>query len=283
MHLPPPLPAVLAVAFTVALSAQARAATIFVPTDQSSIQRAVDAARPGDTIKVEPGFYFESVRITGSGKAGLTIEAADEANPPVIHGSPTLSSDGIRVDDVNGITLRNLEIVHAYDGVRFNEVTNGIVEGLHLENHALGVRVHRGHDNTVVGCTIIGARVEQGILVNDSPGAVIAENSVVDSDEEGIRIITSPGSILEGNHVSSSLGSDGINVYPIAGDERRALLRQRQLPERDPDNGFRRFGAVRQLGGWQRQHRYSHREVTSIRNDRGRHCDGKQRQWKRGG
>jgi hypothetical protein len=73
------------------------------------------------------------------------------------------------VDRVHGVVFRHLRIVGAYDGVRLNDVERAVVMDIRLENHALGIRVNRGRDNTIVGCTVLGTRVEQGILIEKSP------------------------------------------------------------------------------------------------------------------
>ena len=52
-----------------------------VPSERS-------AAAAGDVVRVSPGVYSERVRITGA-RNGLTIEAADPSNPPVIQGKAT--------------------------------------------------------------------------------------------------------------------------------------------------------------------------------------------------
>ena len=138
--------------------------TINVPTDSPTIQAAVDVAAPGDTILVEPGTY-QPVRITGN-KAGVTIEAADVDHPPIIQGVRHLDGDGIRVDQQDGITLRNLIIQGAYDGVRLNYATNALLIGLHLENNARDIRVNRGHDNTAIGYTMLRVHGDRG-TIND--------------------------------------------------------------------------------------------------------------------
>jgi pectin methylesterase-like acyl-CoA thioesterase len=160
--------------------AHARGATIVVPTDQPTIQAAVDAASPGDTIRVQPGSYQESVRIRGA-KTGLTIEAADATDPPTIHGTANKSGDGIRVDSVNGVIFRNLRLVGAYDGVRLNSVRNAILVGLDIENSALGIRVNHGQGTIVDRCIVLGTRLEQGILVASAPGTLIRGSTIGDT------------------------------------------------------------------------------------------------------
>jgi len=193
-----------------------RGATIEVPADQPSIQQAVDAASPGDVIRVAPGTYQESVRIHDE-KVGIAIEGVDPTAPPVILGTPNTSADGIRVDGAPGIVLRNLRIVGAYDGVRLNRVQGAVLSGLVIEDNALGIRVNRGSDNIISASTILGTRVEQGILVDGSPGIVLAGNVVDQPDEEGIRILGSPGAVVHDNHVRSSHGGSGITVSQSPG------------------------------------------------------------------
>ena len=67
------------------IQSAASAAVIAVPADHPTIQSAVDAAAAGDVVRVSPGVYPERVRITGA-RNGLTIEAADPSNLPVIQG-----------------------------------------------------------------------------------------------------------------------------------------------------------------------------------------------------
>src|SRR5262249_42700381 len=116
----------------------ASAAVIAVPADQPTIQSAVDAAAAGDVVRVSPGVYPERVRITGT-RDGLTIEAADPNDPPVIQGKTTTSTDGVQIDGVDGVTLRALRIVNANTGVRLTRGENTVLENLHLQNDGLGI------------------------------------------------------------------------------------------------------------------------------------------------
>ena len=188
-----------------------RGATIVVPSDQPTIQRAVDAAGPGDTIQVLPGSYQESVRVRGA-KTGLTIEAAEATDPPTIHGTPNKSADGIRVDSVDGVTVRYLRILGAYDGVRLNHVQNAVLAGLDIEDSALGIRVNHGQDTIVEQCVVLGTRVEQGIFVAFAPRTVIRDSTIGDTAREGIGVANSPGVVLGDDQVTDSRTADGIAI-----------------------------------------------------------------------
>ena len=187
------------------------AAVIDVPDAVPTIQAAVEVARPGDTIRVAPGDYHESVRID-DGQTGLTIESADPAQPFTIQGEQHKSADGVRVDDGDGITLRGFRVVGAYNAVRLNRVSGAVVSGLHVEDSALGIRVNGGHANAVIGCTVAGTRVEQGIRVDRSPDVLLADNVTDDTDEQGIRVLDSPRATLVRNIVRGARGNDGIAV-----------------------------------------------------------------------
>ncbi|MFB6837206.1 nitrous oxide reductase family maturation protein NosD [Streptomyces sp. NPDC056361] len=83
-----------------------------------SIQKAVDAAKPGDTIVLTPGTYRESVRITtprltlrGSGPASTVLvpgdAAADDTCAKAGHGICVTGTDG---HPVEGVTVRSLAL-----------------------------------------------------------------------------------------------------------------------------------------------------------------------------
>ncbi len=126
-------------------------ATLRVPADYDTIQAAVDAAAPGDTILIAPGVYDEAVMIQG--KADLTIKGDltftvktkeccpdiwDEVGKVVIKGpfrilnsrnitveALTVSPHGVYVrgstaSPVEKVTFRYVQIIVSYkDGLNF--------------------------------------------------------------------------------------------------------------------------------------------------------------------
>lgn len=85
------------------------AATITVPGNASTIQEAVDAAKPGDTIEVSPGTYEESVAIKTE---NITLRGTDR-NAVILDGGG-LKSNGVVVTagkvTVENLTVRNYNL-----------------------------------------------------------------------------------------------------------------------------------------------------------------------------
>ncbi len=85
----------------------ARGGTITVPQQQPTIQRAVDAAKPGDLIVVSPGVYHEAVKVT---TPYLTIRGVDR-NSVILEGD-FRRANGIHVIEADGVTVENMTARH---------------------------------------------------------------------------------------------------------------------------------------------------------------------------
>lgn len=100
-----------------------------------TIQKAVDKAGKGDTIKIKPGKYVEGVYVTGKRKKGLTITGskAKKAKKVIIEGKNAQSGDGsgvanngIEVRDVSKVTVKNLLVRNfANNGIFFYDSNTG--------------------------------------------------------------------------------------------------------------------------------------------------------------
>ncbi len=77
--------------------------TIAVPKDQPTIQKAVDAAKPGDLILISPGVYKEAVDVT---KDELTLRGTDR-NEVILDGEFKLEN-GVRILGSNGVAVENM-------------------------------------------------------------------------------------------------------------------------------------------------------------------------------
>lgn len=133
------------------------AATIEVHAGQS-IQTAVNQAAPGDTVRVHPGAYFETVLITKP----LVLSSAGPFPGPVLSGARAEPAQvGITVRGTSGVTIRGF-IIQDFEGggILLENVTNSTVERnrLHrigLESFAAGdreaINLRNSDNNTVTG------------------------------------------------------------------------------------------------------------------------------------
>ncbi|MFP9192821.1 right-handed parallel beta-helix repeat-containing protein, partial [Natrialbaceae archaeon A-CW1-1] len=153
--------------------------------DFDSIQDAIDAAEPGDTICVETGIYDEGLQVTTE---GITIAAVPGADP-VLQGS---SGTGIEIDGAHNVTLEGLTI-QGYD-------SNGIrVTG---DGHNLTVRDMRIEDSG------------RGIWLenNVASSVVIENNEIVNNGVRGIHIGENNEDVeVRGNYIADN-GGVGINA-----------------------------------------------------------------------
>jgi parallel beta-helix repeat protein len=162
----------------VSLPAAARAAEVIVVT--TTIQAAVDAASPGDTVFVPPGTYRESVLVD---KSEITIRGS--------HGA-VIDAEGFD----NGITVGTGSISQGPDGFP-------LCPALAL------------HDVTVKGLTIENAE-ENGLLLLGVDGFRVTGGKYIDNEEYGIFPICSRNGLIDFNRVE---GTEDAGIY-VGDDER---------------------------------------------------------------
>jgi parallel beta-helix repeat protein len=196
---------VLAVGFA---GTAAQAGEIHVPANYSTIQEAVDAADPGDTIHVAPGEY-----------AGAEIVST----PVKIIGSgpETRITTGVPPWDVGLIVW----------GAAGTEISNLAIDVLDLEDPLSFGVVIVSADN----CTVRDVRVTVsvgGIWSEASDNVVITGNHVSGTLEHGIFAGWSDNVVITGNHVSGTpfhgirawdVSNVSIANNTITGEMRRAI------------------------------------------------------------
>lgn len=152
-------------------------ATIYVPSNYTSIQAAVDSAIAGDTIYVAAGTYLEEVVVN---KDNLKILGEDP--------------DTTTVDASLGIGL------HV-------EADNTIISGFTIRNSGTGLSLFKSSN-----CSIYGNHVtlnKFGILLSYSSSCHIYENNVTDN-EHNIRLDFSTDNYLANNTISSNHYNFGV-------------------------------------------------------------------------
>ncbi|MCK5631643.1 right-handed parallel beta-helix repeat-containing protein [Candidatus Bathyarchaeota archaeon] len=188
-------------------SASGSPGEIHVPYDQATIQEAVDAADPGDTIIVHSGIYNESIVIDKE----LVLDGVDQT--AVIDGEGT--GTVINVNSSN-VVVKNFTIQNA--GGDWSQRDSGIYardmefcyfESNHIENCRLGIYLWMSSHIEVASNTLIG-NVE-GLRLDGSSNNSISYNTIAENDWNLVLSSDSRQNDVKGNHVANGTYS-GIHI-----------------------------------------------------------------------
>lgn len=184
------------------LAAIARADAITVKTNQS-IQAAIAAAKPGDTIRVESGVYTGQIILDKT----LTLEGA---------GKPALRGDGkgsvvvVAADRcvVRGFVIeRSGRDLQAEDSGLLLKSNDNVIEGNELRDVLYGIYLYHSARNTIRGNSVRG-RVElesgergAGLHMWNSPDNLIEDNTITEA-RDGMYIQSSHRNTIRRNRVS---------------------------------------------------------------------------------
>jgi len=217
-------------------AAVAREARVFPVKPGQSIQAAVDQARPGDTIEVDPGVYKEQVLVDiddltlrgkRQGDARAILDGAGDLTDAVIasgHGF-TIEGFGLRDYTSNGIT------VHGATKVIFRDLV--------VENTGLyGVYPVECKDVLVERVVASGIR-DAAIYVGQSRDIVVRGNEVM-RNVTGIEIENSVNALVEDNFVHDNTG--GILVFLLPNNPSKVGSDTRVVGNRVIGNNHPNFG-----------------------------------------
>ncbi len=193
--------ALLLAAVAMALPAAAGARTIKV-SEGDSIQAAIDAADPGDTIKIKPGTYAENVLVT---KNDITIKGSGAHRTEIVPPGTPSPVCGAEGGAVNGICAANID-------AEFNIISP--VEDLKVKDLAVhgfsgaGVFLF-GTENPVIVGVHAEDNEEYGIASFVSTNGVYSWNVTVRNGEAGVYVGSSPeaNAEIEHNVAYENLGS----------------------------------------------------------------------------
>jgi parallel beta-helix repeat protein len=187
-------------------SGEALAATLDVPTNYPTIQKAIDAAGKGDKVRVSQGTYLENITM----KEGVTLEGGwnkdlsrrdFRAFETIIDGK---KKAGWTVLGANGATLDGFTIINATRLERGGADTGA---GIHCESAS----------PTIVNNTIKG-NAPAGIYCTAS-SAVISNNVISNNEEAGIYLENGCSLKIEGNIIRENkmagIGSGGMVASTI--------------------------------------------------------------------
>lgn len=184
-------------------------------TVTTTIQAAVDAAQPGDTIRVPPGTYRENVVVN---KDGLQIRGSHAA---VLDGTGLPGTTGIRVAPVapatviRGFTLSGLTVQnYSRTGVLLRSVDGFRLEGgRYRHNGVYGIFPILSTHGVIEQNDVSGSD-DSGIYIGQSSDVAIRANRT-DDNTVGIEVENSSKIDVENNHARNN--AIGIIVMVLPG------------------------------------------------------------------
>ncbi len=205
------------------LAAAAQAKTIKVSATGSTlaIQEAVDAASPGDTIKVVPGTYTgptvsvktSDLTITGSKAAiinatgntyGITVGTKTEFEE-----GPTCPALEVSNFKIRGLTVRNADDTGIFlFGVDGFEVSGG----RYLDNAEYGIFPRCSHDGLIIGNS--GGGGDDATIYVGIDETVTVEKNNLTNGELGIELESTDNSIVRNNKLSGNTTGIFVIVLP---------------------------------------------------------------------
>jgi parallel beta-helix repeat protein len=176
-----------------------------------SIQSAVSEAQPGDTIRVRPGIYHETVYVD---KDGVTLTGSIESGE-----WPTLDGEGTRNDAIlysgNGITVENFRITrYKGNGVMGQAGNNFVIRNNIITDAGVYGIFPQFGQNGLITNNVLSGIADAAIYVGMSDNVHVAHNEVL-ANVAGIEIENSRHAIVEGNYAHDN--TSGILVFITPG------------------------------------------------------------------
>ncbi len=196
-------------------------------TPYVTIQSAVNASGPGDTVKVCPGVYPEQVRISGHTHDGLKLESLTPLQAVIQW--PTVESAPLALVDFNladQVTLSGFTITGPFT---FPGCSPDRHEGVLVEN-AFNEHIHHNHvtkiQNSVpalYGCQEGDAIAIGRRTLGSAPGSAHVDHNQVDEyQKNGVQAVNT-GTVLQADHnvvtgssnpaIRAIIASNGFSVF----------------------------------------------------------------------
>ncbi len=232
-----------------------RAATTVRVKPGESIQAAINDARPGDTIEVEPGIYSEELtidldRITLKGitKASPFEAARDDLQSasgkgdgsrwPILDGRKKLSDAVIATGDyfrIEGFEVRN----YVANGVVVQHANAPVFRDLFVDSTGL-------YGTYPVSCTgvlierVAATKIADAAIYVGQSRDIIVRESIAYGNVTGIEIENSVNALVEGNHVFDNTG--GILVFLLPNNVSKIGKNARVVNNKVIENNHPNFG-----------------------------------------
>jgi parallel beta-helix repeat protein len=189
-----------------------------------SINEAIIAAQPGDTITVNAGTYTENIIVTKS----VTIKAASPGSTVVTSVDPskdvflvqaknvrvegltvTSGASGVHIQNTSKCVVTNVLARDNVRGVYLSHSTENDVSKNNLANNGYGVYGDYASCNTISSNVATGekgssATLGDGIFLNYGEANTITHNNLSANNAFGISIHSSPRNVISNNTISDN-------------------------------------------------------------------------------
>jgi parallel beta-helix repeat protein len=180
----------------------------------STIQSAIDAANPGDTIFVYNGTYYENVNIN---KDSISLIGEDKKNTIIDGGGIgdviSIINDGINISE---FTIRNSgsNYYPYYDsGIDIRSNYNSVINNNISNNNQLGIFLNYSNNNNISNNTIKN-NYERAIYIYYSNYNIVSRNNLCNISSSSISLGNSNHNIISNNFINNSnYGIAGGNNY----------------------------------------------------------------------
>jgi parallel beta-helix repeat protein len=183
-----------------------------------TIQQAVDAAKPGDTVLVAAGTYAENVVVNKP----LTIAAADRSALPTVKAAN--SGQDVFLLTSSGVYIDGLALVGGASGVELQHTSNCVVTNCTVYGNVFGVYMVGATANEVSNNNLNSNGF--GIYLDESSGNNLSGNSALHETGGGGQATYSDGIYLyysDSNNVTqNNLSANhvyGISLFHSSGND----------------------------------------------------------------
>ncbi len=198
-------------------SGSASATVIAVPGDHATIQGAIAAASPGDSILVSPGVYKENLDFLGKSLAVISVAGAefthlrpvDTAAPTVLISGPTAAGAEFRGFEVQGSGGSSIIACQysSYCAIRDNIIYRNAGSG-----DCIGVY----DDDVLIAGNMIAANVTRRAIGIAIGQATILDNTI-DGNWEGIMFGAGSNGLVRNNAITAC-NQHGLAGHPDTAD-----------------------------------------------------------------